>query len=54
MDKYPKSRWFSSAWGDVEEFKEEMDKRTTFEQVALIVGGQPPSKNIFTKIFNGY
>jgi hypothetical protein len=44
MERYPKSRWFHSAWSDVREFKEEMDKCDTFEQVALLFG-RPPSRN---------
>jgi hypothetical protein len=48
MERYPKSRWFHSAWSDVQEFKEEMDKCSTFEQLALLFG-RPPIKNKFLR-----
>lgn len=54
LNRYPKSRWFHSAWVDVEEFKEEMDKCTTFEELARVVGGPPPSSNFFLKLIRGY
>jgi hypothetical protein len=53
MERYPKSRWFHSAWCDVAEFQEEMDKCDTFEQVALLFG-KPPSNNLYTLITKGY
>jgi hypothetical protein len=53
MERYPKSKWFSSVWSDYEEFQEEMDKSDTFEQVALHVGGNPPPKNKLSRILRG-
>jgi hypothetical protein len=44
MERYPKSGWFRSAWSNVAEFREEMDKCDTFEQVALLFG-RPPTRN---------
>lgn len=54
INRYPKSRWFYSAWVDVEEFKEEMDKCTTFEELARVVGDPPPSSNFFLRLIRGY
>jgi hypothetical protein len=53
MNRFPKSRWFHSTWSDIREFKEEMDKCSTFEQVARITGGSPPSSNLFLRILKG-
>jgi len=54
LNRYPKSRWFHSAWVDVNEFKEEMDKCTTFEELARVVGGPPPSSNFILRLIRGY
>jgi Neuraminidase (sialidase) len=53
MERYPKSRWFRSAWSNVAEFQEEMDKCDTFKQVALLFE-KPPSNNLYTLITKGY
>jgi hypothetical protein len=54
LDSYPKSIWFHSAWSDVKKLKDEMNKCITFEQLARIIGGLPPSKNIFLRLWRGY
>jgi hypothetical protein len=54
MERYPKSRWFHSAWSNVEEFQEEINKCDTFEQLAFTLEGQPPPKNKFLRILKGY
>ena len=50
MQHYPRSKWFHSAWSDVEEFKEKLDRCTTYEQIAQILGGSSPPKNRFLRI----
>lgn len=54
MSRFPKSGWFHSVWSDVQELKEEMNKCATFEQLARSVGGPPPAKNMFLRIWRGY
>lgn len=54
LNRYPKSRWFSSAWVSVEELEQEMNKCNNFEELARLIGGPLPSSNIFLCLIHGY
>jgi hypothetical protein len=54
VERYPKSGWFHSSWSNVEEFREEINKCDTFEQLAFTLEGQPLPKNKFLRILKGY
>ena len=54
FNRYPKSRYFHSAWSDINEFEEEMNKCSTFEELARLIGGPPPTKNPVLRFFRGY
>lgn len=54
VERYPKSRAFRShAWVNADDFKKDVFRCTTFEELALIFECQP-SKNAFLRFWRGY